>query len=82
MAFVFCMLNGYLQARYLSKFAYYENSWLSNPIFICGVALFVTGMAINIHSDCTLRNLRKPGEKGYKIPKGKSSFIKLNFEPL
>ncbi|XP_073248493.1 3-oxo-5-alpha-steroid 4-dehydrogenase 1-like [Porites lutea] len=70
MAFVFCMLNGYLQARYLSKFAFYKNSWLSSPIFISGVALFVTGMAINIHSDHTLRNLRKPGETGYKIPKG------------
>ncbi|KAH7730682.1 5alpha-reductase I [Aphelenchoides avenae] len=27
-------------------------------------------MAINIHSDHVLRNLRKPGETGYKIPKG------------
>lgn len=27
-------------------------------------------MAINIHSDHILRNLRKPGEKDYKIPKG------------
>ena len=32
--------------------------------------MFLSGMAINIHSDHILRNLRKPGEKGYKIPKG------------
>jgi len=71
MAFVFCVLNGYLQARYLTKFAYYEKSWLSNPFFGCGIVLFFMGMAINIHSDHTLRNLRKPGERGYKIPKGR-----------
>jgi hypothetical protein len=28
-------------------------------------------MVINIHSDHILRNLRKPGETGYKIPRGK-----------
>ena len=30
-------------------------------------------MAINIHSDSILRNLRKPGETTYKIPRGNSS---------
>lgn len=77
MAFVFCLLNGYLQARYLTRYANYKTTWLSNPCFICGVVLFFMGMAINIHSDHTLRNLRKPGETGYKIPKGRfSSFYK------
>jgi 3-oxo-5-alpha-steroid 4-dehydrogenase 1 len=28
------------------------------------------GMWINIQSDGILRNLRKPGETGYKIPRG------------
>lgn len=27
-------------------------------------------MAVNIHSDHVLRKLRKPGETGYKIPRG------------
>jgi 3-oxo-5-alpha-steroid 4-dehydrogenase 1 len=27
-------------------------------------------MTVNIHSDHVLRNLRKPGETGYKIPRG------------
>lgn len=35
-----------------------------------GFLLFVTGFAINIHSDHILRNLRKPGEIVYKIPYG------------
>ena len=38
--------------------------------FIAGVCMFFAGMAINIHSDYTLLNLRKPGETGYKIPRG------------
>jgi len=32
--------------------------------------MFLFGMAINIHSDAVLRNLRKPNETGYKTPKG------------
>lgn len=28
------------------------------------------GLAININSDTILRNLRKPGESGYKVPQG------------
>jgi steroid 5-alpha reductase family enzyme len=35
---------------------------------ILGLFLFFSGLIINIHSDHVLRNLRKPGEKSYKIP--------------
>lgn len=42
----------------------------ANGSFVAGVALFFVGMGINIHSDYTLLSLRKPGEKGYKIPRG------------
>ena len=38
---------------------------------ISGVCVFAAGMFTNIYSDHILRNLRKPGETGYKIPKGK-----------
>ncbi len=48
----------------------YSVEWLTDPRFIVGAALFVTGFAINLHSDHILRNLRKPGETGYKIPHG------------
>lgn len=37
---------------------------------IAGVALFLAGMAINVHADHVLRTLRKPGETGYQVPFG------------
>ena len=43
------------------------------PLYVLsclGSALWLIGMLINIHSDHVLRNLRKPGETGYKIPRG------------
>ena len=64
----FCAVNGYLQARHLSKFAAYDAAWLASPQFAVGLVLYVCGMTVNVHSDRVLRNLRKPGETGYKIP--------------
>jgi protein-S-isoprenylcysteine O-methyltransferase Ste14 len=48
----------------------YAVSWLTDPRFIFGLALFLTGFAVHFHSDRILRNLRTPGETGYKIPEG------------
>lgn len=45
-------------------------SWLLDPRFLLGVALFAAGFALNRWSDAILRGLRKPGETGYKIPQG------------
>ncbi|XP_048669931.1 3-oxo-5-alpha-steroid 4-dehydrogenase 1 [Marmota marmota marmota] len=70
MAFVFCTYNGYLQSRYLSQYAVYADDWVTQPRFLTGFALWLLGMLINIHSDHILRNLRKPGEIGYRIPRG------------
>lgn len=39
-------------------------------VFSVGFCLWLIGMLVNIHSDHILRNLRKPGETGYKIPRG------------
>ncbi|XP_072461492.1 3-oxo-5-alpha-steroid 4-dehydrogenase 1 isoform X2 [Notamacropus eugenii] len=69
-AFMFCSLNGYLQSQYLSNYAVYSDNWVKDPRFITGCAMWLIGMLINIHSDNILRNLRKPGETGYKIPRG------------
>lgn len=69
-AFMFCVYNGYMQGRYLSHFAVYPSDWIRHPCFITGFSLWLTGILINVHSDHILRNLRKPGETGYKIPKG------------
>lgn len=67
---MFCTYNGYLQSRYLSQYAEYADDWVTDPRFLTGFALWLAGMLINIHSDHILRNLRQPGETGYKIPRG------------
>uniref|UniRef100_A0A8D0DPU8 3-oxo-5-alpha-steroid 4-dehydrogenase n=1 Tax=Salvator merianae TaxID=96440 RepID=A0A8D0DPU8_SALMN len=70
MAFVYCTYNGYLQGRSLSNYAEYPSDWLTDPRFILGSIGWLSGLLINLHSDYILRNLRKPGETGYKIPRG------------
>ncbi|TMS18352.1 3-oxo-5-alpha-steroid 4-dehydrogenase 1 [Larimichthys crocea] len=45
-------------------------SWVTHPCFIAGSVLWLVGWLVNMHSDHILRNLRKPGETGYKIPTG------------
>jgi hypothetical protein len=72
LAMPFNTANGYLNGLYISEYAQhlYTVSWLYDPRFIIGVLLFAGGFALNKHSDYLLRNLRKPGETGYKIPHG------------
>ncbi|XP_072267977.1 3-oxo-5-alpha-steroid 4-dehydrogenase 1 [Pyxicephalus adspersus] len=70
LAFIFCCYNGYLQSSYLVKYSAFPSDWTHDPRFIAGSVLFFSGMFINIYSDHILRNLRKPGESGYKIPYG------------
>ena len=63
--------NGYLNARWLYTLGPgYADSWLVDPRFIGGMVLFWVGFAVNKYSDWVLLNLRKPGETGYKIPRG------------
>ena len=40
------------------------------PLNLVGVALFLAGLALNLHADHVLRHLRRPGEDGYRIPRG------------
>jgi len=64
-------LHGYLNARWATTFhADTSATWLTDPRFLIGCALFVGGMALNLHADAVLRRLRKPGEMGYAIPMG------------
>lgn len=66
--FIFNLMNGYLNGRYIFHFSGgYANEWLTDPRFIAGVVLFAAGYIINRQSDQTLRNLRQPGESGYKV---------------
>uniref|UniRef100_A0A8C2K3H0 Steroid-5-alpha-reductase, alpha polypeptide 2a n=1 Tax=Cyprinus carpio TaxID=7962 RepID=A0A8C2K3H0_CYPCA len=69
-AVIFCSVNGFLQGHHMLHCTQYHSGWHRDTRFITGLLMFFTGMAINIHSDYILRNLRKPGEVSYKIPKG------------
>jgi 3-oxo-5-alpha-steroid 4-dehydrogenase 1 len=65
---IFNIMNGYLNGRYIFALSGgYSSDWLSDPRFIIGAVLFITGFAINRQADLALRELRKPGESGYKI---------------
>uniref|UniRef100_H3DGV9 3-oxo-5-alpha-steroid 4-dehydrogenase n=1 Tax=Tetraodon nigroviridis TaxID=99883 RepID=H3DGV9_TETNG len=66
----FCSLSGFLQGHYLLHCAQYDQHWTAGFRCRTGLLLFYTGMAINIHSDSVLRNLREPGEVVYRIPTG------------
>ena len=65
-------INGALNGWFLSEAGthLHSDAWLLDPRFIGGLLLFVFGFGLAKHSDAILRNLRKPGETGYKIPQG------------
>jgi 3-oxo-5-alpha-steroid 4-dehydrogenase 1 len=72
-AVVFNLINAGLNGYFLAELAQpsaYSYSWLTSSSFMVGALLFVSGMAINLRADHTLIHLRKPGETGYKIPRG------------
>lgn len=76
-AFFFCTFNGYLQGRHLTTLSCVKTEGslaadprFAQPHFYAGLILFLIGWTANYHSDSILRNLRKPGETGYKIPCG------------
>ncbi|MBL0339952.1 MAG: hypothetical protein IPP71_02980 [Bacteroidetes bacterium] len=72
-AIIFNVINAGLNGYYLGEFASEEDynlEWLTSKTFIFGIFLFAIGMWINLKSDSILIHLRKPGESGYKIPKG------------
>lgn len=70
-AIFFNFMNGFVCGYYLGNLAdHLTNDWLTDPRFIVGGLIWLTGFLINIQSDNLLLGLRKPGEKGYKIPYG------------
>lgn len=70
MAVAFNVLNASINARWVSELGSYPTSWLADPRFLAGVALFVGGFAVNLDADRRLRALRTPGGSGYRIPYG------------
>lgn len=73
MAFAFCLVNGWMQARWLATAAFAGGAGadaLLAPRVALGVLVWAVGLAVNLDADATLRGLRRPGETGYKIPRG------------
>jgi len=70
MAVVFNAVNGFINGHWLFALSGDRAEWPADPRFVIGLALFVTGLAINRWSDGKLRRLRAPGETGYRVPQG------------
>ncbi|RMF24762.1 MAG: DUF1295 domain-containing protein [Deltaproteobacteria bacterium] len=66
----FHVVNCYLCGGWIAEYGRYPTGWLTEPRCVAGVAVFASGFAINRWADRVLRNLRGPGESGYKIPRG------------
>lgn len=72
MAVIFNLLNAAMQGGwifYVSEPSHYTADWLTSPQMIIGIAMFFTGMYINIKSDSIIRGLRKPGDTNHYLPK-------------
>ena len=69
-------LHGYLNAAWVTRFHPEPGlSWLADPRFLVGIALYYGGFALNLHADHVLRTLRTQdeldrGERVYRIPRG------------
>ena len=67
------LINGYVQGYWLFHIAPvyspYRAEWVTDPRFIVGTVIFLTGFIINMHSDHVIRNLRQPGDTNHYLPK-------------
>ena len=66
-AFFFNIVNVSIQAFGIFYFTQYSDSWISSPIFIAGLSIFLIGMYINIKSDYIMISLKKKKGPGYLI---------------
>jgi 3-oxo-5-alpha-steroid 4-dehydrogenase 1 len=70
-AFIFNSLNGYANGMFLASQQHLTlDGFIPGIRFCVGVALFAGGFLTHVWADHNLRALRKPGEIGYKIPRG------------
>ena len=67
-AFFFNIVNVSIQAFGIFYFTQYSDSWISSPIFIAGLSIFLIGMYINIKSDYIMISLKKKKGPEYLIP--------------
>ncbi len=70
LAIAFNLLNASVNAPQLSELGHYDATWLVDPRFIAGTALFLGGFVVNVRADEALRRLRAPGDAGYRVPRG------------
>ena len=71
MGLLFNALNAVMQGGWIffvSPDDYYTPSWFTSPQFLAGTLVFITGMAINLHSDHIIRHLRQPGDTRHYLP--------------
>ena len=69
-AFGFNVVNVFFQGTWIFFLIDYEESWLLSIWFILGLAVFFSGMVINIISDEIMMNLKKTSHGKYSIPRG------------
>ena len=70
-AVIFNSLNGYANGTFLATTTSLAGLGFLGTLRLCaGIGLFVAGMLTHILADRELRHLRKPGEVGYKVPRG------------
>jgi 3-oxo-5-alpha-steroid 4-dehydrogenase 1 len=68
---IFNTSNAYLNGRWVFTFSGgYPTDWLTDPRFVLGIIIFISGYIINRQADLTLRSLRSSNESGYKVPFG------------
>ncbi len=67
---LFSIVNGGLNGAYLGFLSSYPDSWLTDPRFAIGIAVFLIGATINLRADDRLLALRRPGGPDYTIPQG------------
>ena len=67
-AFCFNLVNVPIQGYFILGSTSYTSSWLTNPVFIIGLVIFMLGMSVNIISDYYLIRLRKKLGPGYHLP--------------
>ncbi|MEW5306233.1 MAG: hypothetical protein WDW38_009087 [Sanguina aurantia] len=68
MSFTFCCWNGFIQGWSLSHEVASEA--VISPRLVVGLILWACGFLSVVHTDMSLTRLRRPGESGYKIPRG------------
>jgi 3-oxo-5-alpha-steroid 4-dehydrogenase 1 len=66
----FNVVNAGLNGFYLGSLTTYPLSWLTDPRFIIGLAIFLAGAATNIWADNKLIALRSGGGTDYAVPHG------------